>query len=239
MTFLIKTFFREDKLFRLIDSIRANFKDFKIVIADDSLLTDAKTAVYNQLSAEGHKILLLPFDSGLSYGRNQLLENSEGVFVMCDDDFVFTEDNGVLEATELLAKADIVTGNLYTGRAFTANNYKLKVKHNAAHKIATESDEIDMGINFFVSDNHDMRWDEKIKINHEHLDFFLSNELDVRYCPALKVKHDTSSSGDEYKAYRDRQDDYFFDKWNIDEIIEGDIIIRRNNDCVSDDSERR
>ncbi|MHA1591200.1 MAG: glycosyltransferase [Candidatus Heimdallarchaeaceae archaeon] len=226
MTFLIKTFFREEKLIRLIDSIKKYFTNFKIVIADDSLLTETKMAVYNQLTKEGHKILLLPFDSGLSKGRNELIKNSEGAFVMCDDDFVFTEDNGVEKAIKRLNNS-IITGNV----GASGNHYSLKKLGRVIYKEATTNKgfhKIDMGLNFFVSDNHDMRWDERIKINHEHLDFFLTNRLEVYHSPDLKVEHDTTASGDEYGKFRNRNDDYFFDKWNIDEIKEGNIIIRRN-----------
>lgn len=226
MTFLIKTFYREEKLFRLIDSIRSSFTDFEIHIADDSPLTENKLARYNQLTKEGHKIILLPFDSGLSKGRNELVKGSEGAFVLCDDDFIFTKDNGVEKAIEMLDNS-IITGNVGAG----GNKYFLKKVGNIIHKEATNNEDgfhkIDMGLNFFVSDNHDMRWDEKIKINHEHLDFFLTNKLDVYYFPELKTGHDTSASGDEYSKFRDRQDNYFFDKWDISEIKEGGIIIRR------------
>ena len=230
IAFLIKTFMREDSLIRLCDSIKTNFSDFRIYIADDSELTQSKLNFYDEMTAQGHQIIFLPFDSGLSAGRNALMRQCEEKnYCLCDDDYLFTADNGVFEAIKKLNKADIITGSLYFNGVRTGAEYNLEIKDNIIIKTAVPGKgfrRVDMGLNLFVASNR-YYWDENLKINEEHIDFFLSRKQEgvkVYYDPDLKVIHDVQTPPKEYRDFRARRNkQYLFDKWQVNKIKEGDL----------------
>ncbi len=115
ITIIIKTFNRKESLIKLLKSIEKLEMTYPIAIADDSevpyrdeilqLFPDLQISYYN-----------IPFDSGLSYGRNFLLQkiNTE-LFVLCDDDFYFDKRTDIEKARNLLISkdVDILSGVLY------------------------------------------------------------------------------------------------------------------------------
>lgn len=81
VTVLIKTFERPRVLRRLVESVRRLYPGLGIVIADDSRVPRR---------VEGATTIALPYDSGISAGRNAGLAAIETpFFVLCDDDLVF------------------------------------------------------------------------------------------------------------------------------------------------------
>jgi hypothetical protein len=228
IAFLIKTFMREDALIRLCDSIKTNFSDFKIYIADDSELNQSKLNFYDELTAQGHKIIFLPFDVGLSAGRNALMRQvKERYYVLCDDDYLFTADNGVFGAIKKLGKADLIAGTLYTDDVKTGAEYNLEIKDKMIIKTAVPGKgfrRVDMGLNFFVAEKR-FYWDENLKINEEHIDFFLSRKqegVNVYHDPDLKAIHDVRTQPKEYREFRERRNkQYLFEKWGVNKIKEG------------------
>ena len=88
VTIIIKTFERPKALKNLLLSINKAYskESIRILIADDSrtpFVLDFKTN-------HDIKIHTLPFDSGVSYGRNFLLDKIvTKYFITLDDDFVF------------------------------------------------------------------------------------------------------------------------------------------------------
>ena len=83
LTAIIKTFQRPAVAQRLIDSIRARYPKLPVLIADDS---------QEDHSYKGAKQLRLPFNVGLSAGRNRLIEAVETeCFLLLDDDHVFSD----------------------------------------------------------------------------------------------------------------------------------------------------
>ena len=66
LTIIIKTFERPHAVKRLFDSIRIFYSDLPIIIADDSR---------NPITSLGDaKIITLPYNVGLSKGRNSLID---------------------------------------------------------------------------------------------------------------------------------------------------------------------
>lgn len=91
VTIVIKTFNRKQSLIRLLKSIEKYYKKLNIIIADDSKKNYKKEILesFRTLKIEYH---ILPFDSGLSFGRNYLLNKVKTeYFILCDDDFEFFE----------------------------------------------------------------------------------------------------------------------------------------------------
>jgi len=114
LTIIIKTFERRDSLEHLLDSIEQMGFPYPIVIADDSREPYRKKILerFPQLPIQ---YLELPFDVGLSRGRNILLENiATEYFLLCDDDFSFDERADIPRALDLLKEKDLdILGGLF------------------------------------------------------------------------------------------------------------------------------
>ena len=88
VTVCVKTFNRPKLLNNCLKSIRWNYPNIKIIVADDGNI--------NQnigFDVEYHK---LKFDKGLSYGRNFMLDKVKTkYFVLVDDYFIFTPETNL------------------------------------------------------------------------------------------------------------------------------------------------
>lgn len=82
VTAVVKTFERPRVARRLIRSIRRFYPELRIIVVDDSR---------EPTRFEGVENVHLPYDSGVSVGRNEALRRVETPFVLVlDDDFIFT-----------------------------------------------------------------------------------------------------------------------------------------------------
>lgn len=116
ISIIIKTFEREEALRTLLKSISASYyKGCVILIADDSK-ESYKDQILNEFVDLPIEYYVLPFDAGLSAGRNYLLEKVKTkYFVLCDDDFCFDKRTNLDEAKKILENnnIDILSGILY------------------------------------------------------------------------------------------------------------------------------
>ncbi len=95
VTMTVKTFERPDVLRRCLASVRTVF-DGRIVVADDS-----RTAVSGL--GDNIDVIPMPFNSGVSVGRNAALDAVETEFVfVTDDDVVFTAASDIVAAMNFL-----------------------------------------------------------------------------------------------------------------------------------------
>ena len=84
VTFIFKSFERQDMAKRLYKNIQSYYPGVKVIIADDS-------SQPLDLKGESLEVLQLPFNSGLSYGINRALEKVVTPFlVRMDDDELLT-----------------------------------------------------------------------------------------------------------------------------------------------------
>ncbi|MFB6231677.1 MAG: glycosyltransferase family 2 protein [Salinibacter sp.] len=108
VSLIIKTFERQQVLERLLDSIAVQgYADCPILVADDSRepYRDAIVEQYGDLVDE---YLVLPFNSGVSKGRNELLERVDTrYFVLNDDDFVYGDITDLETARRELVEHDL------------------------------------------------------------------------------------------------------------------------------------
>lgn len=105
LTALIKTFERPRTVERLVSSIRVRYPSLPIIVVDDSRAPR---------ELPGVETIVLPFDSGVSAGRQAGLERvrTPNVLVL-DDDFVFSRSTDLAAAVEkLIAPIDILGGQL-------------------------------------------------------------------------------------------------------------------------------
>ena len=115
----IRTFLRDEKLLRCVDSILRTMPDAHLIIADDGEPSDTKSIYYEGLEAIGHKVICLPFDSGFGHKSNAIINNLERDFLLVgSDDFDFSAPDVVVGISKMLATLDahpelsIVSGRL-------------------------------------------------------------------------------------------------------------------------------
>ena len=115
VTIIIKTFERKKCLEKLLDSIEKMTFPCPVLIADDSELPykDDIEQKYGSLVTD---YIILPFDSGLSKGRNALVDQVKtDYFLLCDDDFVFDQRTDLIFMMNILenTEVDLLGGVLY------------------------------------------------------------------------------------------------------------------------------
>ena len=89
VTVVIKTMLRPKSLERLVASVLKFYPNIQILIGDDGE-PSCEEYIMNRFKGKNNiHYYNLPHDSGLSYGRNFLLNKVETeYFLLCDDDFV-------------------------------------------------------------------------------------------------------------------------------------------------------
>jgi hypothetical protein len=107
LTVLVKTFERPRVLRRFVDSVRRFYPDLKVIVVDDSRKPEP---------IEGLETITMPYDSGVSAGRNELIARAQTDYVLLlDDDFVFyrhTRLGPAVEAMKRHPEIDIMGGQV-------------------------------------------------------------------------------------------------------------------------------
>ena len=215
VTAIIKTFERQESLQRLVASIKTYYSRLPILIADDSRRPS---------KIEGAVCYPMPFDSGVSAGRNFLLSKVQTpFFLLLDDDFVFSPKTRVdlLLATIRKSDIDLLAGDVFYRKRNSLKHYAGSLETDPdgtlrwinRHKGVIEGCHVyDIVHNFFLADTEKVKrigWDSDLKIG-EHEDFFLRarEHLIVALRPGIEVIN-TEDSNPYYRSYRGRRDDYF------------------------------
>src|ERR1700684_2170150 len=92
ISILIRTFLRDEKLFNCINGIDRTMPEAQMIIVDCGEGSEAKTVIYDGMKSYGHKIVRLPFDSGLGAMSNAGVAVLERPYLLiASDDFDFDE----------------------------------------------------------------------------------------------------------------------------------------------------
>jgi len=243
----IKTFFREELLFKALDSIEEYFPlPYRLYIADDGDVSDRKEYRYQQLANSGHTIIKLPFNSGISVGRNQIVKHAiEDYILIMDDDISIQDPKTIINMKNVLdAKDDIgiCSGVLYSenGSYLISEKYQkglrfeldrgMLIRHPSIKNIYKVKNSMyvyaDQVVNFFLAKREvfdEVRWDNRIKVGWEHLDFFLQlkkTKWKVASCLNSKAIHMNSIHDPNYNYFRRSvSNNYFYSKWNIHRVL--------------------
>lgn len=144
----IKTFLRDDKLFRAIDGVRRNLPGAQLIIADDGVLGDKKYNLYTELQREGHIVEHTAFDIGFGAKSNLIADRLTRPYLLTgSDDFDFTPEavagvkllQGMLDASGDL---DVTSGRV-NNRPY---EFFLDIKGNTVKERLAEVDYKVMGI---------------------------------------------------------------------------------------------
>ena len=176
VTAVIKTFERPAKLRRLVASLRRHYPELRVIVVDDSA---------HPTSMPGVETVVLPYDSGVSAGRNAGLARVTTDYVlMLDDDFVFYRHTDVLKAFRKLSshsEIDILAGKeIYLPLRQTPDHSRGKLYPTDSVPLVAQGTVIDgMTVmkkvpNFYVGRTAKVRevgWDDALK-RVDHADFF-------------------------------------------------------------------
>lgn len=225
---LVKSFLRFDKVRTLVESVRRHYPGCVIRIADDSPDGHERDEALDRLAAAGCVIYRLPFDVGLSAGRNHLLQAVEApFFVLTDDDKVFTR---LTRIDRLRAVLDADPRCLLAAGMNLDYGVILRYQHGDIQRDGSVLRRTLFGArapvvvrggvrtvpcrltpNFFLARTalfreHGVAWDDRFKLGDgEHAWFFarLPPEVNLYVVPEVRVAHFPSrAGGDTYQRFR-------------------------------------
>jgi len=225
VTLIVKTFERPQCINRLVYSIKIMYPQLRIIVADDSKQHQAISGVEH---------LRMPYDSGVSAGRNLALSKVDTPFVVTlDDDFVF---NGrtrlerwlqILESTSL----DLVGGNVDGHPNYHAS---LHIVDDALvfrlEPVGQEDGFMlwNIVLQFWMGRTDRIReiggWDDEFK-TVDHIIFFARSvgKLKVGHCPEVGVGHMPIKDPNYYQHRNGRMQQYLrllMDRLGVKRVID-------------------
>ena len=210
LTAVIKTFERPEALKRLVKSIRRFYPFMQIVVVDDSQVPS---------HLEGVRTIVMPYDSGVSTGRNRALAAVETKYMLLlDDDFVFyrkTDLEPAMKMMQMQQEIDIMGGMVVNLPLFTVTDYSRSGLHKTSASAVKEVGSTIGGLpvydkvpNFYIGRTERLKrvgWDERIK-RLDHADFFTRAKgvLTTVFNPHFKVLHAQTPYD---KSYMEKRND--------------------------------
>jgi glycosyltransferase involved in cell wall biosynthesis len=208
LTLLIKTFQRPRVLRRLVGSIRRFYPTLRITVVDDSR---------NPSPIAGVQTITMPYDSGVSAGRNEGLRHVTTRYVMVlDDDFVFyrhTNLGAALAIIEQYPRIDIMGGEVVNLPLYKVTHcshdgpFSTRVAPVLPHGTLIGDLPVQFKVpNLFIARADRLRlvpWDPALKLI-EHNDFFTQamGVLVTVYNSRLKCLHARTPFDVEYTKKR-------------------------------------
>ena len=223
----IKSFLRPDAVKRTLAALEGH-SFAEVIVADDAKIDEEKRKIYEHASRviPNFRLLELPFDVGLSAGRNAIVaECSSDYLLMLDDDQEIPPN--VLDLAEVLEVDEKIGGVSCFWIEFG------RLKCNAANLIDKgvyiikdigdeKTFSTDSGKKFFYADFipnstlfrvsclKDCGWDPRLKIGSEHIDFFLSHKRLGKWkfvvCKDVVINHFPNKSGQYSSLFRHKSD---------------------------------
>lgn len=242
VTAVIISFLRPEYVYECVGSLKRQYPGINILVAENGEY-DAEMRKF--VMRNGGRYMVMPFDSGVCYARNRLMEMVKTTYVLVgDDDFYYTDEAKVDKMRWFLTsheEAALIGGRIreagivkdYQGRIDREDDgivYK-ELDLNQSWEIEGRSElryaEADITFNYFLartSNVRDIPWDEQIKVAYEHSDWFISLKdarRKVFFTPDAIVVHkpehvEVKEIG-RYKTFRYRRNDrlHFFRKHKI------------------------
>ena len=232
---------RKECTIKCIESLKNIYPNAKIYVVDQDAPCAEMMRFYEKHNIEYY---YLPFDCGLSYARNFLLDHIKEPYIMwIDNDFVFDEKNGINDAITILESSPEigVVGGCILKNGIEQHYERMLLYDETSGilvyiplELTSPQKCIHNDIPFYYCDltfnyaiakkevfNHPMvRWFEQLKVSYEHTDAFLRFKLfsgfKTVYLPSMKVHHNHVDSL-EYKILRFRKCDAtkFAEHWGL------------------------
>jgi hypothetical protein len=222
----IRTFLRDDKLFRAIDGIRTTMPEAQMIIADDSgFIPYKKIALYAELEAEGHLVFILPHDKGFGYKSNLIAKAVLRPYLLIgSDDFDFADPQARAGIEKMAATLDRHPN--YDGVSGRVNNqhneFRLEdlgdtiIEHYVdttprPYGLHVEIYDVDLTVNYTMFHRDTFReigWDKEALIGQgEHGSFFVDLKragFKIGFIPGVNINEQSGRDSDEYYTYRYR-----------------------------------
>lgn len=225
VTLIIKTFERPQCVDRLIYSIKMLYPDLHIIVTDDSR---------ENHTINGVEYIRMPYDSGVSAGRNLALSKVQTPYVVTlDDDFIFNDLTNLERWLEILENTnlDIIGGNVDGHPNYHAS---LHIIDNALvfkpTSIGTE-DEFSLWnivLQFWMGKTDSIRkiggWDKEFK-TVDHIIFFARSigDIKVGHCPDVGIGHMPIQDQKYYQHRNGRMQKYLkllMDRLSVNRVID-------------------
>ena len=236
-TFIVKTFERPQAVRDLITSIRKFYPDVLILVADDSQKP-------KPIRAKKVKFYALPFDMGLSYGRNFLVNLVKTKYtVLLDDDFIFNKDTKIEKFKRALdtTSVDIVAGDVENDDKLLHYRGLLEREGNILYYRQGNRGKVgnivlkDLVLNFFMARTSTLKkypWDDNLKVA-EHTDWMWRTKGEIKkgYLAGVKVVNSRAPYEGDMERFRKRGKEFtykFMDKHNLKKIVQFDGLAFTN-----------
>lgn len=209
LTIVVKTFERPHLLRRLVRSIHRTQPGVRVVVVDDSA---------EPTRLPGVDTVVLPFDQGVSAGKNAGLAEVRTPYVaLLDDDFVLdrhTDLAGAVDRLDAHPEIDLIGGRVTYLPTFSSNDYRSSplFPTTAAPKVPPGTvvgglPVYDKVANFYVARTEPLRsvgWDPRLK-RTDHTDFFTRARgvLTTVYDDDLRCLHAQDRFAAAYLAHRE------------------------------------
>ena len=207
ITAVVKTFERPRMLARLLRSIRRIHPSLKVIVVDDSK---------HPQDVPGATVIRLPFDQGISAGRQAGLDAVETTrLLMLDDDYVFYRGTDILAASAVLDRhpeVDLVGGAVVHLPLHTVTDYG-RFDHRMDARLPRRPTPSIGGMpvrfktaNFFLATANSLRrvgWRSDLK-RAEHHEFFVRS-VGILSCveePRMRILHANTPFATRYMQYR-------------------------------------
>jgi len=207
--FLITTLDRYYLLEQLLNSIFKYYPNAKVTVADQS--RDIKSSFYNQWSDKDLRVFPLPYDCGLSFARNILVENTDRDYkLLLEDDFKFTEQTDIKKLKKLMDVADIAGGSVYKAKNYQRLPFECYLKKYGKELWQVSDGEKwkkYKGVNykktgcvmnfamFRKNVFYDVKWDNRLKLReHQHF-FYRARRKKIVYTDDVRILDNKKGAG--------------------------------------------
>jgi len=189
-TAVLISFMRTAYTKECVKSLRRMYPKIKILVAENSHYNQDLKNFIEKYKGE---YIMMPFDSGVCYARNRLIETANTEFILVsDDDFYFTEEAKVKEMIRFMQankEYTLIGGRIFEkGRVLEYQGH-IKITPGCHEYIPLDFEnnkkdeasglfyqQCDITFNYFIARRDkikDVKWDENIKVAYEHSDWFI------------------------------------------------------------------
>lgn len=225
VSILLKTFCRDEKLLNSVAAIRKNMPEIQMIIIDDGDQTETKDGIYADLVREGHKVIILPFDSGFGKKSNAGIAALDRPYLVIScDDFnhnpvgVKVGIEKMLSILEWSPGLSIVSGRLANRGPYefllaedNGSIYEVPCNFDSYPQLANPFGICDVTVNYSLIRREVF---EKVRFDDEeiigeggHGAFFYDvkkAEFKVAYIPGVEISEQTGRDSEQYRKFRAR-----------------------------------
>ncbi|MGQ4892557.1 MAG: glycosyltransferase family 2 protein [Candidatus Njordarchaeia archaeon] len=239
-----KTFYRTEKLETALKSL-VGLGIKEVIVADDGPEDNKKEEIYKKMKEYlPLKILKLPYDAGLGYGRKEIVKKCKTKYLLIIDDDMEVPNNvhllkrilenekdlgGIAGCWSEYGKLKCGAHNLGYKQGYVIRYVPERVEINVIDDIPyVYFDFIPNSALFRMKALKDYCWDENYVINFEHIDFYWGHKQLRKWrfavTPAVFFKH-YPGGNKTYRRFRlsrersKRSKEYFLKKWNLKGVI--------------------